>query len=123
MHLPPEHLDFVGQIDLHLPLPAALPLPKHFRTQEFLAERTLKTILNDINIFSVSPLVMFDVARLGPASADGRGGYRYGLGGGVRFVLVSHVAFDLGYAWNLRRKGNEPVGALFFGMTFRDLFE
>lgn len=87
-------------------------------------KRTLNTIFEDINLFSVSPLFTFDVGRLGRESTDGRGGVRYGLGGGVRFTLVSHVVFDAGYAWNVRRRMmSEPKGAFFFAMTFRDLFE
>ncbi len=86
------------------------------------ARTTLDTILNDVNLLSVSPVGVFDVARIGPAK-DAIGGVRYGLGGGVRFTLVSAVSFTAGYAWNINRHPGEGQGAVFVSLKFRDLFQ
>lgn len=83
--------------------------------------RTLNTLFNDVNIYSVSPVFVFDVARIGPAS--GRiGGVRYGPGGGIRFELATVAHFTLGYAWNVRRGPDEGRGNVFFSIGIRDLF-
>jgi hypothetical protein len=84
-------------------------------------KRTLNTILFELNFLSLGPVMMFDVAHLGPANA--RLGTRYGIGGGLRFTLVSHVDFTIGYVANPKRVANERPGAFFFSMRFKDLLE
>jgi hypothetical protein len=81
---------------------------------------TLNTLLYQVNLFSLSPVLVFDVAHLGPATATL--GTRYAAGGGVRLDLVSHVEFTLGYALNPKRLPNEGKGALFFSMGLKNLF-
>jgi hypothetical protein len=83
--------------------------------------RTLNTLFNDVNIYSISPVFVFDVARIGPAS-NGLGGTRYGPGGGIRFELASVAHFTLGYAWNVNRGPGEGRGNVFFTIGVRDLF-
>lgn len=83
--------------------------------------RTLNTLFNDVNIYSISPVFVFDVARIGPTSG-GLGGTRYGPGGGIRFELASVAHFTLGYAWNVKRGPGEGRGNLFFTIGVRDLF-
>lgn len=83
--------------------------------------RTLNTLFNDVNIYSISPVFVLDVARIGPASG-GLGGTRYGPGGGVRFELASVAHFTLGYAWNVNRGPGEGRGNVFFTIGVRDLF-
>jgi hypothetical protein len=83
---------------------------------------TLETLLNEVNLFSISPVAVFDVANIGPA--DRRfGGTRYGLGAGLRFALVSAASFTIGYAWNIHPHSAEGRGALFFAIGFRDFFQ
>ena len=83
--------------------------------------RTLNTLFNDVNIYSISPVFVFDVARIGPSS--GRfGGTRYGPGGGIRLELASVAHFTLGYAWNVKRGPGENRGNVFFSIGIRDLF-
>jgi hypothetical protein len=84
-------------------------------------KRTLNTLFKDLNIFSVSPVVVFDRASIGPAKGT-LGGTRIGPGGGVRFEVVSYVNFTLGYAWNVNRHAGECKGALFFSIDVRELF-
>jgi hypothetical protein len=48
--------------------------------------RTIDTLLKDVNLYSVSPVVVLDVARIGPVRGN-LGGTRYGPGGGLRFGL------------------------------------
>ena len=83
--------------------------------------RTLNTLFKDLNIFSVSPVAVFDTASIGPAMG-GLGGTRIGPGGGIRLELVSYVNFTLGYAWNVDRQPGEGKGALFFSVDVRDIF-
>lgn len=83
--------------------------------------RTLNTLFNDVNIYSISPVFVLDVARIGPSS-NGLGGTRYGPGGGVRFELASVAHFTLGYAWNVNRGPGEGRGNVFFTIGVRDLF-
>jgi len=82
---------------------------------------TITTLMNDVNLYSVSPLFVFDVARLSEKSA-GFGGVRYGPGAGLRLELVSAVNFSAGYAWNTNRGPGEAKGSFFFSMGLRDLF-
>jgi hypothetical protein len=81
---------------------------------------TLNTLLYQVNLFSLSPVLVFDVAHLGPATSAL--GTRYAAGGGVRVDLVSHVQFTVGYAANPKRLPNEGKGALFFSMGLKNLF-
>jgi len=84
-------------------------------------DRTLNTLFKDLNIFSVSPVAVFDTAWIGPAKGA-LGGNRIGPGGGIRLELASYVNFTLGYAWNVNRQPGEGKGALFFSIGIRDLF-
>ena len=83
--------------------------------------RTLDTLFNEVNIYSVGPVFVFDAAKIGPARA-GFGGVRYGPGAGVRFELATVANFTVGYAWNVRRGPGEGTGNLFFSINVRDLF-
>lgn len=83
--------------------------------------RTLNTLFNDLNLFSVSPVAVFDTAWIGPAKAP-FGGNRVGPGGGIRLEVASYVNFTVGYAWNINRQPGEGTGALFFNIGVRDLF-
>src|SRR6185369_13238015 len=77
--------------------------------------RIINTLMDDVNIGGVSPVAMFDAARIGGAS-------RYSVGGGIRFSLVSTVSFTVGWAWNVNRKPGEGPGAIVFSTEFKDLF-
>lgn len=81
----------------------------------------LNTIFRELNIVSISPVAMFDVARIGPQTTPGLKGARYGIGAGLRFSLVT---FDLtmGYSWNPTRQRGEGRGAFVFSMDISDLF-
>jgi len=81
------------------------------------AERPLDTFLYQLNIYSVAPVAVFDVARVWPSGV----GTRYALGGGMRLSLVS-VNFTVGYAANLSRLPGEGPGALFFKLDVTNLF-
>jgi hypothetical protein len=81
------------------------------------ARRTLNTLLQEVNIASISPAFVFDAARIGPG-----GRTRYGVGGGIRISLVSSVNITAGYAWNPDRRPHEAPGAFFFSFNTRNLF-
>jgi hypothetical protein len=84
-------------------------------------KRTVHTLVYELNLMSVSPVLMLDVAHIGPASS--RLGTRYGIGGGLRISLANSVDFTAGYLANPRRLADEPPGAFFFSMQFKDLFQ
>jgi hypothetical protein len=83
--------------------------------------RTLNTLFNDVNIYSISPVFVFDAARIGPRN-NTFGGTRYGPGAGIRFELATTAHFTLGYAWNVKRAPGEGRGNIFFAIGVRDLF-
>ena len=82
---------------------------------------TINTLMYDVNLYSVSPVFIFDIARL-DARKSGLGGVRYGPGAGLRLELVNAASFTGGYAWNTRRGIGEAKGTFFFSMGVRDLF-
>lgn len=77
------------------------------------------TLVDDTNAVAVSPLLMLDVATLGP---DANPRPRVGLGAGLRVTLVDSVDFSVGYMRNLRRAPEESRGALFLAVEFKDPF-
>lgn len=83
--------------------------------------RTLNTLFNDVNIYSISPVFVFDMARIGPRNGT-FAGTRYGPGAGIRFELATTAHFTLGYAWNVKRGPGEGRGNIFFAIGVRDLF-
>jgi hypothetical protein len=83
--------------------------------------RTLNTLFNDVNIYSISPVFVFDVAGIGPRNGA-LGGTRYGPGAGIRFELATTAHFTLGYAWNVNGGPGEGRGNIFFAIGVRDLF-
>ena len=68
----------------------------------------------------MSPVFVFDAATVGPAQ-PGMPVWRYGVGGGVRFTVLSSVRFTLGYAVNVGRRAGEGPGALFAGLDILDI--
>lgn len=83
--------------------------------------RVLDVVFRELNLIAVSPVVMFDAARIGPKISTGFGNMRYGMGGGVRFSLVT-LDVTLGYSFNLNRHQGEGRGAFVFSMDIADLF-
>jgi hypothetical protein len=83
--------------------------------------RTLNTLFNEVNLYSVSPVLIFDVARVG-SGKEGFGSWRYGPGAGLRFEIASTAHFTTGYAWNVKPKPGEGHGTFFFSLGVRDLF-
>src|SRR5262249_20416901 len=81
------------------------------------AETVLHAFLYELNIYSIAPVVVFDVARVWPINVP----TRYALGGGVRFSLVN-ANFTIGYAANPVRAATEGKGALFVKLDVEDLF-
>ena len=84
-------------------------------------KRAIDAFTNEMNLLSISPLVIFDAARIGPQPSSAGGGLRFGIGGGLRFGLASHVNFDIGYVVNPNPEPWEGRGALFFAMRFLEL--
>lgn len=84
-----------------------------------LVDRALTGFIHDINFVSLDPVLIFDMAYVGPAA---QGTFiRYSVGGGLRLTLGSIASFTIGYAANLNRASSEPRGAVFFDLKFVDL--
>ncbi|HWH61489.1 MAG TPA: hypothetical protein VN682_27955 [Terriglobales bacterium] len=79
--------------------------------------RAIDVFLHDLNIYSVSPVGMFDVARVWPVSE----GVQYGLGPGLRLSLVN-ANFTIGYGFNPQRSDRGNIGAIFFKLEITSLF-
>lgn len=86
-------------------------------------ERALGVITREMNVTSISPVFVFDVARIGPGGGSSDSGNRYAIGGGIRFTLVSTVSITATYAANPRKRPGERSGAFVFSLTTRNLFE
>jgi hypothetical protein len=86
-----------------------------------IVHRTLDTLFKEVNLISLSPVFVFDIAKIGPTGSliDGT---RYGPGGGLRLELASAVNFTVGYARNVNSGPGEGRGAIFLTMSVRDLF-
>jgi hypothetical protein len=83
----------------------------------------LDVITKQMSITSISPVFVFDAARLGPQPVGPYAGNRYGVGGGIRLTLLSTISFTTGYAVNVNPRPGEGTGAFFFSLTSRNLFQ
>lgn len=84
--------------------------------------RILGVFFRETNIVAVSPVVMFDAARLRIDNLPGTNRFRYGIGSGLRFSLIN-VDFTAGYSFNPTRRFNEPRGAFVLRMDINDVFK
>lgn len=84
--------------------------------------RVLGVFFRETNLIAVSPVVMFDAARLRINDLPDTNRLRYGIGSGLRFSLIN-VDFTAGYSFNPTRRLNEPRGAFVFRMDINDLFK
>jgi hypothetical protein len=84
--------------------------------------QTLGTLLDEVNLLSVSPIAIFDAARIGPQPAGAGGGFRYAIGGGIRVSLLNSVRVSAGYAFNPNPKPWEGRGAAFASLEIVSLF-
>jgi len=85
------------------------------------AGRLLDVIFRELNLYTVSPFSMFDVARLGESHSPAFERARYTAGGGIRLSLVNFNV-NIGYGWNANRQPGERAGAFYFSMNITDLF-
>lgn len=83
--------------------------------------RVLGVFFREANLVAVSPVLMFDAARLKVSAAPSTNRFRYGIGAGIRFSLIN-VDFTAGYSFNPNPRSNEPRGALVLRMDINDLF-
>lgn len=83
--------------------------------------RVLGVFFRETNIVAVSPVFMFDAARLRINDLPDTNRFRYGIGSGLRFSLIN-VDFTAGYSFNPTRRLNEPRGAFVLRMDINDLF-
>ena len=84
--------------------------------------RILGVFFRETNIVAISPVVMFDAARLRIDNLPDTNRFRYGIGSGLRFSLIN-VDFTAGYSFNPSRRLNEPRGAFVLRMDINDVFK
>jgi len=82
--------------------------------------RAADASFRELNLFQVSPVGVFDLARLSTPGI-GSTGLRYAAGPGVRLSLAT-LNITLGYAFNLEKRTKEGNGAFFFSLDVSDLF-
>jgi hypothetical protein len=81
---------------------------------------TIRYIARRANLYAFKPMVMLDGARLNGFSTD-VSRMRFGVGGGLQFVLAVAKA-EVGYVAALPRIAGEPKGNFVFRMTFQNLY-
>jgi hypothetical protein len=102
-------------------LDKAVAQKKAARDMAFI-DQTVNTVVDEMNFVSISPIAIFDVARIGPQASAAGGGFRYGVGRGLRFTLLDTIRLDAGYAVNPEPKPWEGRGAAFFSLEVVSLF-
>jgi hypothetical protein len=79
----------------------------------------LDTFLHELNLIALSPVVLFDVARLWPDPL----GTRYGIGGGLRATFLN-LNLTVGYSFNPNPQPQlkQGRGAIYVQFEVADLF-
>ena len=83
----------------------------------------LDTFFHELNLASIAPVFMFDAARLGSRANQDTSGLRFGLGGGIRFRLVSLAHVTVAYVFNPDPMPWEDRGVFFASLEVSDLFD
>jgi hypothetical protein len=84
--------------------------------------RTVNRLLYEMNFGSVSPVLAVDIARIGSQSIRGDTATRYGVGGGIRLMLLDSLRLTAGYSFNPNPRSWEGRGAAFFGLDVLKVF-
>jgi hypothetical protein len=84
--------------------------------------RTVNRLLYEMNFGSVSPVLAVDIARIGSQSIRGDTATRYGVGGGIRLMLLDSLRLTAGYSFNPNPRSWEGRGAAFFGLDVLKAF-
>ena len=82
--------------------------------------RIFSELVNDANLIALSPVALFDAARLWQRDQTGSK-TRFAIGPGLRLSIVS-LDVTAGYAWNPNRQPWESRGAFLFRMEASNLF-
>jgi len=96
------------------------PMQSCARSEAAFAVRAADAVFRELNLFQVSPVAIFDFARLSMPGI-GSTGVRYGAGPGLRFSIAT-LNVTLGYAFNIAARSGEGNGAFFFSLDVSDLF-
>jgi hypothetical protein len=83
--------------------------------------RMLDVIFRELNLYSLAPFAMFDVARIEETQSPAFDRFRFAAGPGIRLSLVNFNV-DLGYAFNANRQPGEHRGSFYFAISVSDLF-
>ena len=83
----------------------------------------LDIVFRELNLASIAPVFMFDVARLGSQANQASGDLRLGVGMGVRCSLVSVAHLTVAYVFNPNPMPWEDRGAFVASLDVSDLFE
>jgi hypothetical protein len=99
-----------------------IPAAKAQKQAQALVDREIAPPVNYIadsaNIYSLKPLVLFDVAEL---TRPGATRHLESAGGGLEFMIVN-FAFQAGYARTLNSQPGDRKGNIFLNLQFRNFF-
>ena len=79
----------------------------------------IQYLADQANLYAVKPLLMFDVAMIGPSDSGDR--TLYAAGGGIQFAIVTARA-EAGYMRTINPSRADDRGNFFFRLTFQNLF-
>ena len=80
------------------------------------AGRAPDVIIRELNIYAISPMVLFDAARLGPRTTISEA-----FASDFRFSLANWN-LSLGYSWNPSRRPHKEAGAFTVSISVTDPF-
>jgi hypothetical protein len=84
------------------------------------AHAAFERLTRELNLIAISPVFMFDAAKIGAKTSPGGNRTRYGVGTGVQVSIVS-LDVRLGYSFNVHRQTSDSRGAFVFSLSVSDL--
>lgn len=81
----------------------------------------LDYLIREANLFSLSPILIFDAARVRQVGVPNAGS-RYGVGGGLKFTFIG-LDVRGGYVWSPNPGLGEQKGAFLFRFDVADIFK
>lgn len=84
------------------------------------SQKIINYLIRDANLISLSPVFIFDAAKISQRNLRGAD-FRYGIGGGIKVNFIS-LDVTAGYVFNPQPKPWESRGAVLFKIEVSDIF-